>query len=76
MKILYFSWLREKVGLHEQIIVKPKNVNTIIELITVWAGRNLKDFQLPTDRDDEMTAFSSLKRQLKTYLGEIRNIQY
>ena len=33
MRILYFSWLREKVGLHEEIIVKPKNVNNVMELI-------------------------------------------
>ena len=33
MKILYFSWLREKVGYKEHIIVKPADVITVFDLI-------------------------------------------
>ena len=34
MKILYFSWLKEKIGLNSQEIIKPKNVENIYDLIT------------------------------------------
>ena len=34
MKILYFSWLKEKIGLNSQEIIKPENVETVNDLIT------------------------------------------
>jgi len=34
MKILYFSWLKEKIGLNSQEIIKPENVETVGDLIT------------------------------------------
>ena len=33
MKILYFSWLKEKIGLNSQEIIKPENVETVGDLI-------------------------------------------
>jgi len=34
MRILYFSWLKEKIGLNSQEIIKPENVETVGDLIT------------------------------------------
>ena len=34
MKILYFSWLREKVGKDEELVSPPENVTNIKELIS------------------------------------------
>ncbi|MEH6401860.1 MAG: molybdopterin converting factor subunit 1 [Sneathiella sp.] len=34
MKILYFAWLRAKVGLSEETLVLPENVTSLYELIT------------------------------------------
>ena len=33
MKILYFSWLKEKIGTNAEEIEKPKKVKTIMDLI-------------------------------------------
>ena len=33
MKILYFSWLKEKIGTNSEEIEKPKKVKTIMDLI-------------------------------------------
>ena len=33
MKILYFSWLKEKIGTSSEEIEKPKKVKTIMDLI-------------------------------------------
>ena len=33
MKILYFSWLKEKIGTNSEEIDKPINVETVMDLI-------------------------------------------
>jgi len=37
MKILYFAWVRERIGLAEEEIVLPKNIATVAELMA-WLG--------------------------------------
>ncbi len=39
MKILYFAWLRERVGKPEEEIALPSNVSTIADLMEWLAGR-------------------------------------
>ena len=39
MKILYFAWLRERVGKPEEEIEAPASVATVGDLITWLAGR-------------------------------------
>jgi sulfur-carrier protein len=34
MKLLYFSWVRERVGLAEEDLQLPQTVNTVHELLT------------------------------------------
>jgi len=33
MKIRYFSWIRETIGKAEESLVKPKEINTVHELL-------------------------------------------
>ena len=33
MKLLYFAWLRERIGLGEEDVVPPRNVATVGDLI-------------------------------------------
>lgn len=33
MKILYFAWVREKVGLAEETVTPPQHVHTVADLI-------------------------------------------
>ncbi|MEW6124083.1 MAG: molybdopterin converting factor subunit 1 [Pseudomonadota bacterium] len=39
MKILYFAWLRERVGLAEEEVSPPDSVRTVADLATWLAGR-------------------------------------
>ena len=39
MKALYFAWLRERVGLSEEVIEPPASVSTVGDLIGWLAGR-------------------------------------
>ena len=39
MKVLYFAWLRERVGVPEEDVLFPDTVTTVAEAITHLAGR-------------------------------------
>lgn len=39
MRVLYFAWLRERVGLSEEEVSPPAGVATVGELITWLRGR-------------------------------------
>ncbi len=39
MKLLYFAWVRERVGKSEETVDVPSSVTTVGELITWLAGR-------------------------------------
>ena len=40
MKLKYFAWVRERVGMAEEIIEPPGNVRTVEELIAWLSGRS------------------------------------
>ena len=39
MKVLYFAWVRERVGKADEDVAPPANVITIADLMTWLAGR-------------------------------------
>lgn len=39
MKVLYFAWVRERIGLAEEEISPPSNVRTVAELVEWLAAR-------------------------------------
>ena len=39
MKVLYFAWVRERVGKGEEEITPPAGIRTVAELMTWLAGR-------------------------------------
>lgn len=39
MKLLYFAWVRERIGKAEEEVAPPAGVTTISELMTWLAGR-------------------------------------
>jgi molybdopterin synthase sulfur carrier subunit len=40
VKILYFSWIRERVGMGEETLGLPASVDTVGQLLTWLRGRN------------------------------------
>ena len=39
MKILYFAWIRERVGKAEEVVEPPASVQTVADLVQWLAGR-------------------------------------
>jgi molybdopterin synthase sulfur carrier subunit len=39
VKLLYFAWLRERVGKGEEVVEPPAGVTTVADLMTWLAGR-------------------------------------
>ena len=39
MKVLYFAWVRERIGKGEEIVEPPSTVATVTDLIAWLAGR-------------------------------------
>ncbi|MEZ5785091.1 MAG: molybdopterin converting factor subunit 1 [Xanthobacteraceae bacterium] len=39
MRILYFAWVRERIGVPEETVVPPAEIRTVGELMTWLAGR-------------------------------------
>ena len=69
MKILYFSWLKEKIGLNSQEIIKPENVETVGDLITFLKEQSENHKNAFSDLNSIKVAvnqeFSNLKQQIK-----------
>ena len=40
MKILYFAWLRQKIGLSEETVTPPPEVATVAQLVEWLKGRS------------------------------------
>ena len=39
VKLLYFAWVRERIGKGEEVVDLPASVSTVAELMTWLAGR-------------------------------------
>ena len=39
MKLLYFAWVREKIGINQETVTPPEAVKTVSELITWLESR-------------------------------------
>ena len=39
MKLLYFAWVRERIGKGEEVVDLPAGVSTVADLMTWLAGR-------------------------------------
>ena len=69
MRILYFSWLKEKIGLNSQEIIKPKSVETVDDLITFLKEKSEKHKNAFSDLNSIKVAvnqeFSNLEQKIK-----------
>ena len=39
VKLLYFAWVRERVGKGEEVVAPPPGISTVADLMTWLAGR-------------------------------------
>lgn len=50
MTLLYFAWVREKVGISQESVTPPETVRTVDELITWLSGRSPQHADAFSDR--------------------------
>ena len=50
MTLLYFAWVREKVGLSQESVTPPETVRTVDELVTWLSSRSAKHADAFSDR--------------------------
>lgn len=69
MKLLYFAWVREQIGVAEEEIILPENISTVDDLLT-W---------LPLQSPGHATALSDRNRLRiavnQTYVQAAHTIQ-
>ena len=69
MRILYFSWLKEKIGLNSQEIIKPNNVETVNDLIAFLKEKSEKHKNALSDLNSIKVAvnqeFADLEKKIK-----------
>lgn len=51
MKLLYFAWIRERVGMPEETVEPPANVMTVADLISWLKGRG-EEFDFAFERPE------------------------
>ena len=76
MKILYFSWLKEKIGLNSQEIIKPKNVENIYDLITFLKGKSEEHKNAFSDLNSIKVAVNQEFAGLETKIKEKDEIAF
>ena len=50
MRVLYFAWVRERVGVAEEEVTPPADVATVAALVDWLAGRSLRHAEAFADR--------------------------
>ncbi len=76
MKLLYFAWVREKVGKSEEDVSLPENVTTIDELINWLESRGPEYTAAFKDRTLIKTAIDQTHVSVETPLGTAREIAF
>lgn len=56
VRVLYFAWVRERIGLAEEVVEVPASVDTIAGLIDLLAARSDGHAAALADRDRLRTA--------------------
>ena len=76
MRIVYFAWLRERVGTHEEVVDLPSGVETVGDVITYLTGldeEHAHAFAEPT------AVRAALDRQVSEHdapIAEVREIAF
>ena len=76
MRILYFSWLKEKIGLNSQEIIKPKSVETVDDLITFLIETSEKHKNAFSDLNSIKVAVNQEFADLETKIKEKDEIAF
>lgn len=76
MKILYFAWLRERIGYAEEELTLPAHITTVDALVEHLAGRSPAHARAFADRRTIKAALDQRFVTPQTVLGEAREIAF
>ncbi len=76
MKLLYFAWLRERVGKPDEEIELPAHVSTIADLIEWLAGRGEEYAHAFENRNVIRAAIDHVHVKADTPIGTAREIAF
>ena len=75
MKLLYFAWVRERIGKPEEIIEPPGSVRTIEELIEWLKGRG-EEYAFAFERPVVRAAIDQMHAQPNSTIAGAREIAF
>ncbi len=76
MKVLYFAWVRERIGLAEEEISPPPEVRTVAELVEWLAARGDGYATAFANRRSVRAALDRIHAPPQTALGAAREIAF
>jgi len=76
MKVLYFAWVRERIGLAEEEIAPPPNVRTVAELVEWLAARGEGYASAFANRRAVRAALDRIHAPPQAPLGAAREIAF
>ena len=76
MKVLYFSWVRERVGLAEEEISLPPDFETVAELVDWLAARGEAYAAAFANRTGVRVALDRTHAPPQTAIGSAREIAF
>jgi molybdopterin synthase sulfur carrier subunit len=76
VRLLYFAWLRERIGMSEEIVAPPANVRTIADLIGWLSSRGEGYAHAFQDLTKIRTAIDQEHVQLDTLIAGAQEIAF
>lgn len=70
MKILYFSWVKDKIGKNEEVINISEEINTVLDLINLLVEKN-NDYKKAFDNLESLKV--SINMQVASFDDKIQN---
>ncbi len=76
LTVLYFAWVKEKVGLGAEAVSPPASVATVSDLIDWLAGRSPGHAAAFADRKLIKAAVDQVHAPLSSKLGDAREVAF
>jgi molybdopterin synthase sulfur carrier subunit len=76
MQVLYFAWVKEKVGLGEEQIAPPASVGTVADLMDWLAARSAKHASAFTERKLIKAAVDQVHVPLSASVAGAREVAF
>ena len=74
MRLLYFAWVRERIGTGEEVVTPPVDIATVSDLIDCLAGRSAGHAAAFADRTRLRAAIDQDFVALDAPLGQAREV--